>query len=354
MKGELFVSDAGLHIPAVIPLRTEGSPGGPVPLNFGRIIDLDTVNLAGNWQSDRGPYAVAMASGGTGAGLIALAPDGQGLHINGTVTLDVNDGEIQVNSVDDDAVRIIGTPEIYADALNICGEADPTGGWEFEPDFVVSTGVSKIPDPLREMPEPTWDPADDLAASPGEILEITGGTHVLEPGFYSGGFRITGGDVVLKPGIYILDGRSTGQKSGLVIGGNANFNAMGVMFFITGDGVVDLAGSGNIRITPIDYDEPEFYDPTWGYPPGMPDGYERVSIFQARDNFNDARIVGTSLMDLDGTLYFPSNHLDLSGTCDGFGNQLIAWRIEVSGTGEITINYDGNFPAPGNRSFLVR
>lgn len=122
------------------------------------------------------PSMASITSWVVESGRIAIrAPYGQGLHINGTVTLDVNDGEIQVNSIDDDAVRIIGTPEIYADALNICGDADPTGGWEFEPDFVVNTGVSEIPDPLRDLPEPTWDPADDLAASPGEILEITGG-----------------------------------------------------------------------------------------------------------------------------------------------------------------------------------
>ena len=81
--------------------------------------------------------------------------------------------------------------------------------------------------------------------------------------------------------------------------------------------------------------------------------YEGISFFQARDNTNDARIVGTGLMDLDGTLYFPSNHLDLTGTGDGFGNQLIANTIEISGTGDITIMYDGRNRAAGTTSFLV-
>ncbi len=34
-------------------------------------------------------------------------------------------------------------------------------------------------------------------------------------------------------------------------------------------------------------------------------------------------------------------------------SRLIANTIEVAGDGIITINYDGRFPAPGNRVFLV-
>ena len=108
------------------------------------------------------------------------------------------------------------------------------------------------------------------------------------------------------------------------------------MFYITGDGVVNLGGTGELRITP-----PEL---------GL---YEGMSIFQDRENTNDARIVGTNLMDLEGTLYFPKNHADLTGTGAGFGNQLIAWSMEVSGTGQILINYDGRYKSPGNKSYLV-
>jgi len=38
---------------------------------------------------------------------------------------------------------------------------------------------------------------------------------------------------------------------------------------------------------------------------------------------------------------------------DGFGNQLITWSLEVSGTGDILINYDGRNKAPGLKAFLV-
>jgi hypothetical protein len=82
--------------------------------------------------------------------------------------------------------------------------------------------------------------------------------------------------------------------------------------------------------------------------------YEDISIFQDRENQNEAYIKGTGLLDLDGTLYFPRCLVNIRGEGDGFGNQLITWRADVRGTGDILINYDGRFPAPANRSFLVK
>ena len=335
----------------VVARRNSGSLGGPVDLNFGTLFNMDTCNLS--------RYAIAVASGGTGAGMISLSPDGIGLKINGDISLNVHDGAIIVNSGDDNAVRIIGQPFLDALELNITGDYDATGGFDFDPNLPVNTGVYPTsdplcPDPLDDcLPEPLWDPAYDLSPSPGEALNINGGTVELEPGYYSGGLDITGGDVTLKPGVYILDGSSHGQSSGLVIGGNANFCAMGVMLYIVGDGVIDIAGTSSIRATPIRYDNTDFCDASYEYPAGIDYMYEDMTIFQSRSNLNDAQIVGTGLLDLDGTLYFPNNHVDLSGTGEGFGDQLIADTIEISGTGDMVIRYDGRNRAPANRAFIV-
>ena len=348
----------------IVARRTDDSPGGSIPLIFGPLFGVHRSNIE--------KVAIAIATGGTGAGLIALAPSGTGLHINGSVTLNVNDGAMQINSEDDNAVRVIGQPEILADELNVWGDIDPTGGFEFDPDLLIDTDASAIYDPLCPyeppipfpapsdcLPPPVYNSDNDLSPSPGEAIEITGGTHVLEPGYYSGGFRMTGGDITLKPGIYVLDGNSSGgSKSGLVVSGNTNLCAKGVMFYIMGDGVIDLAGTGNLLIDPIVF-EPEggsdyFCDPAFSYPASVDYTYDGVAIFQARDNTNDARLVGTGLMDLNGTLYFPNNHVDLTGTGEGFGNQLIASTVEISGTGDITINYDGRNPAIANNSFLIK
>jgi len=332
----------------IVARRTEGSLGGPIALVFGPVANVYTADIS--------RYAIAKASGGTGAGLIALSEDETGLRVSGTVAMDVNNGSVQINSEIDPPVVCNGQPEIMADEINIVSEYPAKG--DLPEGLPFSYGEPPIPDPLCNesycMDPPWWDPSADLSPSLGEPIDVNSGTVALQPGFYSGGFRINGGNVNLSPGIYVLDGASSGQKSGLVIGGNAIFCARGVMFYITGDGVVDIAGSGSINITELDPNTTEFCDPGFDYPEFFDFGdYEGMAIFQARDNYNDARIIGTSLMDLNGTLYFPNNFLELGGTGDGFGNQLIADTIWVHGTGEITINYDGRNSSPGSRAYLV-
>ncbi len=329
----------------VVARRTNDSNslGGPVSLNFGPIVNVDTANIS--------RYAIAKVSGGTGAGLIALSPcapkpqPGAGLTLSGGVNVDVNDGAIQVNDECDPPVVVSGkSGDIIADEINIVSNDEVKG--DLPEDLDVDYGQPPIPDPLADLAAPTWDEANDLSPPNGEaitetIYETIYGGGPLEPGYYSGGFRFTGGDIVLKPGIYILDGSPPpGQISGLVIGGNTIFTAEGVMFYVTGDGVIDIAGTGNIRITPIPFDVGEYY--------------EGMSIFQARDNYNDAKIIGTSQLDLGGTLYFPENFLELGGTEDWTaGNQLIADTIWIHGTATITINYDGRNQATGGKVFLV-
>jgi len=336
----------------VVTRRREGYPGGPVPLTFGPIANV--------YQSNIQKYTIAMAQGGTGAGLIALNPTGTGLYINGTPTLNVqpdyintDDAEIQINSTSSSGMVIKGTPDIMATEINLTGDYRATGGYDFDPDLPVNPNMPIIPDPLAWLPEPppaTWGP--DLAPSDGNTIQITTGAFEFNPGYYSGGFVMTGGDVSFKPGVYILDGGPSGQ-GGLVVGGNTNFCAKGVMFYIVGTGKVDLAGTGSIVATPLDQDNTEFCNISYNYPATVNWVYEGVMIFQSRSNLNEAKIVGTNLMDLEGTLYFPKNLVDLSGTGDGFGNQMIADSYEISGTGEIIINYDGRNRAPANRSFIV-
>ena len=68
-----------------------------------------------------------------------------------------------------------------------------------------------------------------------------------------------------------------------------------------------------------------------------------------------ARLTGTSdTFSLEGTIYFPKNHLDASGTDYlQIGNQLIVNTIFLTGTGVVEIMYDGRNPAPGYETFLV-
>jgi hypothetical protein len=162
----------------------------------------------------------------------------------------------------------------------------------------------------------------------------------IRPGYYPGGFHLVSSNfrVILESGVYSLDNTDGGPDAGLFINGGHFDARAGVMLHIVNDGVVNLAGNGNIWISPIT-DETNIYN--------------GVSIFQSRTNYNEAVIIGRTTMNLLGTYYFPNNPVTISGDGIAVGNQLIAYTLYLSGTGVYTIQYDGRNPAPGYEVFLV-
>lgn len=383
-QNRLFVpSVAGCNAIKVVARRNADMPDGPVALNFGPIAGVDSIDIARE--------AIALSKGGTGAGLIALNDYGIGLELSGNVSLVVGDGEIQVNSYEDGktpypAFDVDGTSwTIEAEGINICGYPDENFDWENYPVPVVPESPF-IPDPLcpygseddKCLPPPSWNPAEDRSPidSKGDrVTTVITGTEpgdpcVFEPGYYSGGFDITGGDVVFQPGIYILGGGPKQQKAGLLVSGNANLWAQGVMFYFPPTdptvpveaGRLDLTGTGNTVITPAmsadDFAEVPpcpYGSVTYDYPSSDSQymTYEDMSFFQDRENDEDARIIGTSGLDISGTLYFPSADVELGGDGSSAGNQLIAGSVYVHGTGTWSVNYDGRNKAPGFYSILV-
>ncbi len=448
--------------------RTEGSLGGQLPLLFGPVVGVSTTEVSRS--------AIAMSGGGTGAGLITLAPDGScSLRFNGNNDLIIDsapgyEGEavMQVNSSDPCAVCGSGSSlTIQADEMNVVGHTCFNGNPTLNVD--IQEEQPYVDDPLASLLPPTWDPSLDLGCVPcgracnsgplenrgcladadcppnegdctpvdcpplavcntattcvggdtpgvpctgnaecpngvcstplcaggpnaglacladtdcppndGDCTPVVcpalatctktgitaceGGSnddlmcqtdadcpgggicvlsdHVtLDPGYYSGGFRVTssGTTLTLNPGVYVVDNVDGGVTSGFYINGG-NIIAHEVMIYATGDSVVYLGGNGTVDITPSSDEN----DPYWG-----------ISIFQARDNDNDATIIGTSDMNLEGTYYYPYAELELGGTGIALGNQLVAWDMWIHGNGTFTINYDGRFKAPGFKVFLV-
>jgi hypothetical protein len=310
----------------VVARRTDTSLNGALPLIFAPTYGVDTSQVARS--------AIAMTGGGTGAGIIALNPtEDCSLRVNGTVNLNVSDGAIQVNSSSDTAACADGTPLIDAPELNVNGEGEATLD---NPDIFpgeLNEGAPVIPDPLAWLPEPSVPTVNQ-----GTIPKT--GNMTISPGYYPEGITRTGDHLIIEPGLYYLDGE------GFNISGGSSIAADGVTFFVH-RGPVDITGTGTIVIKPPDVDVHTFPEAVT---------YEGITFFHGRDNTakkSESRIIGTSLMDIEGTLYFPSTLLEVGGTGDGFGNQLIADRIWVHGTGDITLEYDGRFPAPGNKVFLV-
>jgi hypothetical protein len=322
--GTFSTDVAGTNAVKVVARRTADSANGALELVFGRIFNLSHANI----ERD----AIAMIGGGTGSGLLILSGDDRGaLTIGGNTTLNVDGGAIQVNSSNKQALIVNGNVDTDAEFINIVGDYKLNGTSEADLPPIY-TPSPEVPDPLAELLAPTWDPLNDLGT-----VAVHGESLILSPGFYSGGITLTVGSLVLQPGIYILDG------AGLDITGGT-FVAEGVMFYITGTGALDITGNGIVSIAPPD---PELYS----YPDV--DTYEGIAIFQDRDNTTSAKIEGISTFSLEGTYYFPNNHLDIGGTGYEAGNQLIAHTMNIAGNSNLTINYDGRFKAPGNKVFLV-
>jgi hypothetical protein len=317
----------------VIARRTQDSPDGPLPMLFGSAFGVNAVNVS--------RAGIAIIAGTTGGGLVALCPYCEcSLEFSGNTDLVLEaapgwDGDtaIQVNSDHDCAMcGDGGALAIQAPETNIVGYSGDEC-WAGNPtlDTYINPDSPSMPDPLAGLPAPTWGPPNDPDTINSQTIE--GGMVTYPAGYYPGGIRITSSEhsVTLLPGVYVVDGE------GLYINGG-NITAHGVMFYIIGTGVVYLGGNGIIDITPSD-DEA---DPYWG-----------ISIFQARDNTNEATIIGTSTMNLEGTYYFPTAPVEIGGEGISIGNQLIAWSMWIHGRGTFTVQYDGRFPAPGTKVFLV-
>jgi hypothetical protein len=319
----------------VVARRTASSLNGSLPLAFAPAFGVDTIEI----QRD----AIAMVGGGTGAGLITLnETEKWTFRLSGNVTLEVfdisdpyADGAIQVNSINTGALKSDGDPTLVAEVINVKAPevTDP-------PDYdgETRTNQPRLADPLADIapPGPT-----EWGTDQGEV-KITGGTHFLQPGFYPDGIEMTGGNVYLAPGVYVLDGHGLEVMGGNIAG-------EGVMFYVIdstpGDNVpshVNLTGNGSVEVTPMDLE-------TGG-------DYGGILIWQARDNTNEATIRGTDEFEgLEGTVYFPVADVDVTGTSDTFAiRQLICDSCGISGNGVVSINYDGRYPAPGTKVFLVK
>ena len=311
----------------VITKRTS-TEHGALPLFFGPIVKVNTADVS--------RVAIAQAIGGWGAGIIVLNCTAEpSLRVSGTSDVTVIGGGVQVN-----AFRVDGDPAISATEINVNGGAK---GLSDDIMQYTNLGAPPMPDPLCPgsqcdgsvaaggcLPTPDFGTLQDNK----KVVVKSGETKVLQPGYYPGGIEITTktGTATLQPGIYVLDGVGLNINGGNLIGD-------GVMFYITGTGKVDLRGNGNIQLN-------QNFEIESGPFTGM-------AIYQDRTNANTATIIGTDNMDINGTLYFPRNHVELGGQGDGFGTQLIADTLNVHGTGLLQINYDGRNPYPTNKSILV-
>jgi hypothetical protein len=307
-------------------------------------------------------------------------------------------GDIQVNAVSTrtnghkEAFVVNGSATISALDLNVVGVSEPTDqdgeGWQtfYDPEATVplsvSNGADHMDDPLAGIvPPPLGEPVttvtidDDYVVANGTLADDGVYEVELVPGYFPGGIHIDSNLVtplpdgttrvttrVVLPGgpdsIFSLGGDGNGiyEKSGLIVQGGCSVvekhrpvwpsgdpvqteydPERGVMLYITGEpgvtpyGSVELHGGAVLQLSPRgDWTSPRVVDGELG-----------VSIWQDRNNTNEAIILGNAEFALFGTLYFPSNHVQLGGTGFQAGNQLLCASLDLHGTGDLSIGYDG-------------
>jgi len=308
----------------VVARRSSSAPGGPLPLLFGPAFGADSASVTAS--------SIAAIGGGTGAGLVVLnRTDERSLYAHGTVDLNVVGGAIHINSSHSNGGYFWGANLVNAPRINVKG-MDPgvAIGGNSVYGGEIYTDKPPLRDPLRLLPAPP-------VGSPMTPSGITA-SGVYAPGYYPDGIDLGGGDVVvLQAGIYVLGG------DGLNVSAGANLSGLETMFYILSPAGINVSGSGDVLITP----------PTSGT-------YNGVSIFQARDNTSLGYVSGTGFATGElfaagvGAVYLPNAKLEIRGTGSGLNfHQLIADKLEIHGTGEVTIRFFGHIPAAANFVYLV-
>jgi Flp pilus assembly protein TadG len=152
----------------------------------------------------------------------------------------------------------------------------------------------------------------------------TGGT--IFPGIYDR-IRLNNGVLTMEPGLYCI----TGSPSGFTINGGT----------VTGDGVTIylINGGGSISGNAIaQLDAPEITpDPS----PAVPG----LLFYLGPGNTNLLSLTGNDESWFVGTVYAPDGDIKVAGTNGThptFNTQLIGWNVEVEGTANIDINFNGD------------
>jgi cyclophilin family peptidyl-prolyl cis-trans isomerase len=264
--------------------------------------------------------------------LVALSQgDETGLLLKGSPTLTVitEDADtcsdlFDIYSSAEDALLVQGNANVIASKLNISGGKIIKGSLNYPDDMVISEKLGDIgglPPDLFEHFEPDYTglldkcPVDPVTGKTMPLV-ITADEWVLEAGYYSEGIIIEDASVLCLPGIYHLGG-GVKAKSGLILKGTAVVDANEVMFHLIEAGQVSIGGDAKLKVSE---------------PAGNDDG--GFVFFQTPGNTSEAVFKGVA--DCGGTLYFPSNHIDVTGNV--LCSILMANTIELAGDAELTVN----------------
>ncbi len=256
----------------------------------------------------------------------------------GCDTVELNGGQIFVNSTDSAGTQVASTSKLSTGGLNLVGGLQNNGTITYTSGGGLKTGVAPMSDPLASIPEPTTAGLTNY----GNVTIITDTT--LQPGIYTT-ITITSGNVTLAPGVfYLADG---GKTLGLNLNGGS-LSGTGVMIFdaSSGDNIVNVA-YGPVNITP----------PTSG-------PYRGISFWIQRTHTKEVHIESAFPLNMPGTWYAQAGEYDIrpDGVSNVFniGNYICdqaEWCQGYSsgggGKSNGTLNMNPGTAAPTQRPILV-
>jgi hypothetical protein len=272
--------------------------------------------------------------------IIALNPtDCRSFDQGGSSSLTVTGGGIMVNSTcSNNAMNKGGSGYLTVDGrIDVHGGYDDNGSGTVSPDpnedvpWTVDDPLALLPVPALGAPAPG---SPGTAASPSTWKFTSPGTYSLQPGTYYGGLDIncSGCTITLAPGMYIMAGGGFSKQS------NPNISGTDVTIYLTdcngptnttscsGDGRAKpllLSGGGTFELDPPDSGP-----------------YQGITFWQDRLITDDASVSGSNSA-VQGIFYVPGARIDLGGGTDLGVVQIVADRVNFSGSTAIDLEYGG-------------
>ena len=299
----------------------------PVSATFARVLGETSFPVTAR------AVATRSSSSGANAAFLVLNPTkcksfskGGG----GTLTIN-NNGGIMDNSSCNPSLERNGGGSVTAAVIEYYkpGGYVETGSGQFSP---TPTAVnSPIPDPLASLAPPDFNILGISIDSGGTPIKpalksLSAGNTTLHPGVYYGGIEIKStANVTLLPGIYVLAG------GGLKLTGSGTIAGAGVMFYNTYDpqfnknagacSSINLRGSATFNFT----------GPTSGT-------YKDIVFWQDKACTVDFTLEGGN-GGVGGVIYVPKGRVDLSGSGNLGSIQVISDSVDISGTGDTSVDF---------------
>jgi hypothetical protein len=378
--------------------RNGGANGPALALVFGPIFGTNTASAARE--------AVAWCNDSGGAGLICLSASAvPGFELSGTGSIDVQGGGIHVNSTavgnnQSDGTYVGGSGTIDAGFINAVGgitpDADDAGAWADRAPAGISVRdytdkVEPINDPVADTMQSRGDDYVVYNQSPysasldlpaliedgtfptytnnGLPLDAANGEVIhVPPGYYPNGMHLqNGGTIKLEPtaesgvGTIFIFGGDSSNFVGLCATGGV-LEGHGVTCYVTENFAAGTYGRVRLDGAAVDlYSPGDWQNYLAGkFTASLVEGLNGIAIWQdptVNDgNPPEAILNGNADFHVYGTIYFPDPiHVQLNGTLEQAGCQIVCGSATVLGRADFTVPYDGrNNPGQSHRAFLVK